>query len=204
MKVTITSFTSLYQAILAARTCYNSIHLSDSFYGCKSSIGEKDLALLKRIIAKGHESVLEHIVYTFLVEDVSRTLTHQLVRHRIASYSQQSQRYVKVNTDNPNWYVLPPSLEKKNKFLYDILMDEIASTYNTLIEKGVPKEDARYVLPNATKTELVMSINARSFRNLLKLRTDKTAQWEIRELGYMMLDSLPYPHGEIYKDIVNK
>lgn len=139
-------------------------------------------ANLKAALSSNHLSILEHITFTFLISDVSRALTHQLVRHRLASYSQCSQRYAKVNTDT-NWYIIPKGFYEFNlDNEFSQLMVTISHFYNKMIEQGIPKEDARYVLPNACKTGLVMSVNARAFIEQAKQRLCNKAQWEIRNL----------------------
>jgi thymidylate synthase (FAD) len=134
-------------------------------------------------LESGHTSLLEHINFTFKIEGISRACSHQLVRHRIASYSQESQRYVKIDGDN--WYVVPPGMDYK---AYHSLMHIIQETYKDMIDKGIPLEDARYILPNSTKTNLVFSINARSLDNFLTLRTCRRAQHEIRDLAFEILE----------------
>jgi thymidylate synthase (FAD) len=120
---------------------------------------------------------------------VSRSLTHQLVRHRIASYAQQSQRY--VNLKQPN-FVIPPKIEsdEKMKKAYSETMSVIWNQYNKLIEMNIPAEDARYVLPNAACTNIIVTMNARSLLNFFELRCCLHAQWEIRKLANMMLNEL--------------
>ena len=129
-------------------------------------------------INSGHDSVLEHLPLTWVIENVSRALTHQLIRHRIASYSQLSQRYAKVNTQGEKWFITPMSittnringeyiLDKK----YQELMVHIAKVYNELCEAGIPNEDARMVLPNACFTSIIVSMNARAFSEAATLQT---------------------------------
>lgn len=144
------------------------------------------MSILSRVIDLGHLSVVEHASFTFAISGVSRALTHQLVRHRIASYSQQSQRYVRIEDAR---YVIPPSIEKNEKLRKDFeeLMERIWREYNRLLEKGIPEEDARYVLPNAAKTNIIVTMNARSLLNFFELRCCMHAQWEIRELAWRML-----------------
>ncbi len=144
-----------------------------------------------------HFSVLEHANFTFSIGGVSRALTHQLVRHRLASYSQQSQRYVKM--DKPT-YVMPPSIknikdqrglgwvETSAPDLFDLMMQDAWENYNKLIEMGVKPEDARFVLPNACTTNIVVTMNARELLHFFHLRCGKHAQWEIRELANEMLE----------------
>lgn len=160
-----------------------------------------DLKPLKSAVASGHESILEHAVYTFEVKGVSRALTHQLVRHRIASYSQQSQRYVKMKDFE---YIMPSSIKDNTDLLWEgsildglnnntveweckLLMDQIYRMYSRLIEVGIPEEDARYILPNATCTNIIVTMNARELLHFFSLRCCERAQWEIRALANRML-----------------
>jgi len=151
---------------------------------------DKELnSILKHVIKLGHTSVIEHTSFTFAISDVSRSLTHQLVRHRIASYAQQSQRY--VNLKQPN-YIIPPKIEsdEKMKKAYSDTMNVIWNQYNKLIDMNIPAEDARYVLPNAACTNIIVTMNARSLLNFFELRCCLHAQWEIRKLANMMLKEL--------------
>lgn len=138
---------------------------------------------VRRCAEQGHMSVFEHASATLQIEGISRACLAQLTRHRIASYSVTSQRYCKVDAGEL-WYVTPPSIqgtEDERLFRYRMYccMDE----YLYAIERGVKPEDARFLLPEGTKTSLVMTINARSLQNFLTLRLDSHAQWEIRELA---------------------
>ena len=134
----------------------------------------------------GHHSVLEHANFTFAIDNVSRALTHQLVRHRLASYSQQSQRYVNLK---PLDYVVPPTVKNNEDALrkYEEIMKYLEEQYEELVEMGIPLEDARYILPNATHTNIVVTMNARELINFFTLRTCMKAQWEIRAMAYIML-----------------
>jgi thymidylate synthase (FAD) len=140
---------------------------------------------ISKIVGMGHLSVIEHASFTFSVEGVSRALTHQLVRHRIASYSQQSQRYVSMNRAS---YIIPPSiaLDPDAKKEYETLMNQIWKAYAELAQK-VPKEDARYVLPNACNTNITVTMNARELTHFFSLRCCRRAQWEIRKMAWLML-----------------
>jgi thymidylate synthase (FAD) len=140
---------------------------------------------ISKIVGMGHLSVIEHASFTFSVEGVSRALTHQLVRHRIASYSQQSQRYVSMNRAS---YIIPPSiaLDPVAKMEYETLMNQIWKSYAELAQK-VPKEDARYVLPNACNTNITVTMNARELTHFFSLRCCRRAQWEIRKMAWLML-----------------
>ena len=133
--------------------------------------------LVQRVIGYGHHSILEHASFTFGIEGISRACSHQLVRYRIASFSQQSQRC--VTAENAK-FVLPPSIAERG---IKVDSEIIIEAYKALIELGIPPEDARFVLPNATETKLVMTMNARELRHFFAQRLCKQAQWEIRELA---------------------
>lgn len=141
--------------------------------------------ILELVMGSGHHSVVEHAVFSFSVKGVSRSLTHQLVRHRIASYSQQSQRYVKL--EKPD-VVLPPDIQKdqgkRERFM--ALMDDVWGLYKDFVKEGVAVEDARYVLPNACTTNITITMNARSLLNFFAIRCCVRAQWEIRDLATRM------------------
>lgn len=152
-------------------------------------LSEKEaLDFLKMVMGFGHASVTEHATFTFSISGVSRALTHQLVRHRLASYTQQSQRYVKFSKDEIQ-YVTPPTVAKdaEAKKAYDELMDEIAEVYEKLINKRIPPEDARFVLPNAATTNIVVTMNARELLHFIRLRSCERTQWELREVSIEML-----------------
>ena len=155
---------------------------------------DKDLRPLGRVLASGHESILEHAVYTFEVKGVSRALTHQLVRHRMASYAQQSQRYVDMSEAV---YIIPESIDKcltpatpdgcPLNIEYVNAIRKCEEVYRKLVDAGINPEDARYVLPNACTTNIVITMNARELRHFFALRCCERAQWEIRELANKML-----------------
>ncbi|MBN2065677.1 MAG: FAD-dependent thymidylate synthase [Candidatus Thermoplasmatota archaeon] len=160
---------------------------------------EKELkATLEQVMKLGHTSVVEHTSFTFAISDVSRSLTHQLVRHRIASYSQQSQRYVNLNDP---CYIIPPKIEKNKtmKQAYEETMHTIWEQYNKLLSMDIPAEDARYVLPNATCTNIIVTMNARSLLNFFDLRCCLHAQWEIRSLANRMLQEVKVVAPTIFK-----
>lgn len=142
------------------------------------------MALIDAVINMGHHSVLEHVNMTFGLEGMSRACSHQLVRHRIASYSQQSQRYVKFNKGKIIDYVLPKSIKKESIVddSFKEFMAHASDFYRFLIEHNVPAEDARFVLPNAACTNITMTVNARELIEMCKVRLCTTAQWEIREM----------------------
>jgi len=161
---------------------------------------DKELkAILDQVMKLGHTSVIEHSSFTFAISDVSRSLTHQLVRHRIASYAQQSQRY--VDFKNPN-YVTPPTISKNSKMkkAYDGTMKNIWKEYNKLLELGIPAEDSRFILPNAACTNIIVTMNARSLINFFELRCCLHAQWEIRQLANKMLRQVKKVAPTIFKN----
>ena len=145
----------------------------------------------------GHTSVLEHVTITFHINGISRACSHQLVRHRLASFVQESQRYTKIDT-NREWYVVPPKITASDD-RYDFFvehMERCGDAYQSALDAGIKPEDARYLLPEATKTSVVVTMNLREFESFYKLRSDKAAQWEIRELAGLMLRSLDEIGGE--------
>lgn len=183
MKVTLIRYTPEPEltVAIAAKSCHTktiaeAVELSE----------EEVKKIIKTILKSGHFSVLEHASFTFAVEDVSRVLTHQLVRHRIASYSQQSQRYVKLEGFP---FVIPPEIDKNTKakqiFLECAL--KCIEAYNALSEAGISIEDARYILPSAVKTNIIVTMNARELHHFFALRCCERSQWEIRELAKAML-----------------
>lgn len=167
----------------AARLCYSPSGIAQLLD--KSRVDRDEL--LRKILSLGHLSVLEHANFTFGLEGISRACSHQLVRHRIASYAQQSQRYVSPKARFAA--VTPPSIAGRPHLLerYEALLDEIHGVYRELLDAGVPAEDARFVLPNAAQTKLVMSMNARELLHFFNLRCCRRAQWEIRAMAKEML-----------------
>lgn len=148
-----------------------------------------------RCLMNGHTSVAEHVSATFRIEGISRSCLAQLTRHRMASFSVMSQRYCTIEGDD--WYVIPQSFtDKGEEVMFEAAMDRAKRDYLHAIEKGIKPEDARFMLPEATKTSLIMTINARSLMNFLSLRMDKSAQWEIRELANAMVQALKEIGGE--------
>ncbi|MBR6267645.1 MAG: FAD-dependent thymidylate synthase [Selenomonadaceae bacterium] len=181
---------------MAARLCYSSIGAEEL---SERLSDEKVKEMVERMVALGHGSTIEHVSFTFGIEGVSRVLTHQLVRHRIASYDQQSQRYVAAHDIE---YVTPPSIEgnPEAKEKFDALLKYIRRTYDELTELGVPKEDARYVLANATETKILVTMNARSLHHFFNLRCCYRAQWEIREMAYKMLEEVQKVAPTLFKN----
>jgi thymidylate synthase (FAD) len=184
VKVTLINHTENPDRICAAaaQSCYSEKGATDLFETTSEDRAKK---MIEKVVGMGHLSVVEHAHFTFSIEGVSRSLTHQLVRHRIASYSQQSQRYVSMDKAE---YVIPPSIstDPEAKRLYCRSMDDAWKAYRGLAQK-VPKEDARYVLPNACHTNITVTMNARELWHLFRLRCCRRAQWEIRLMAWKML-----------------
>lgn len=157
---------------------------------------------LQVAVNSGHYSVLEHLPLTFLIEDVSRVTEVQLVRHRIASYSIRSGRHTKVNNNKP-WYQIPKSIENNNSIvkLFTEMNENIYSFYTAMIEQGIPKEDARYILPQGLLTDIVVSMNARAFIEQCEKRLCKKAQWEIREMFTQMKECIKDIYPTVYEQL---
>ena len=169
----------------AARLCYAPVGGRELM---ESLTDEKIRKVLTTIMSSGHFSTLENASYTFAVEGVSRALTHQLVRHRLASYNQQSQRYVKFKEEPP--IVRPASVDTNPEAAqaFDEAIDACWQAYDKLVQAGVPAEDARYILPNACETKIVVTMNIRELMHFFSNRCCNRAQWEIRELAWKMLE----------------
>jgi thymidylate synthase (FAD) len=184
VKVTLVDHTKNPDRICAAaaQSCYSEEGATELF---ETTSEDRAKRMIEKVVGMGHLSVVEHAHFTFSIEGVSRSLTHQLVRHRIASYSQQSQRYVSMDKAE---YVIPPTIsaDADAKRLYDKVMDDAWTAYRELAQK-MPKEDARYVLPNACHTNITVTMNARELWHLFKLRCCRRAQWEIRQMAWKML-----------------
>jgi len=163
----------------AGRVCY------------RSQGGGTPEKFLQARMREGHESIIEHASATFEISDISRAASHQLVRHRIASYSQESQRYVDMS--DPGW-VVPPAVAASPgaMAIWEEFTARVQATYSALRERGVRKEDARFALPNATATRIVVTMNFRELLHVFRLRISPAAQWEIRAVCARMLE-LIYP-----------
>ena len=210
MKVKIIAHTPNPESVVAsaAKLCYSKVGVDEIQKNLTEDGIEKFVSMLSTI---GHHSPLEHCTFTFAVEGISRACSHQLVRHRIASYSQQSQRYVKLDKFD---YIIPTAIEN-NEFAKDIFlnaMEQDQKAYNGIVEElmneyiassgytlaSIPKseynrleklaiEDARYVFPNACETKIVFTMNVRTLMNFFTHRCCDRAQWEIRDLANEML-----------------
>lgn len=177
----------------AGRVCYRSAPRHDA--------GD---FVMKRV-REGHESIIEHASATFFVTGISRACSHQLVRHRLASYSQESQRYVDMSDPE---FVVPPAVaaDPEAMRIWDDFVTQAKETYRALRERGVRKEDSRFLLPNATATRIVVTMNFRELRHFFQVRCQKDAQWEIRELACEMLrimhDVSPAVFGDLYEEFI--
>lgn len=214
MNVELVAYTPNPEQVVAAaaKLCYSPVGVSEIM---KKVDEESAGKFVKRLSELGHESPIEHVSFTFAIEGVSRSLLAQITRHRIASFSVQSQRYVRLDDFK---FVVPPAIEAdpdaKSIFIeamrgqaesYLSICDLLTEDHtNSLVAQGMDEdaaqkkaekmanEDARFVLPNACETKIMMTMNARSLLNFFKLRTCNRAQWEIRALAEKML-ALVYP-----------
>ena len=211
LKVKIIAYTPEPDKVVAqaGKLCYSAVGIDE----IAQKLTEEEIARYVNMLASiHHESPLEHVSFTFAIEGVSRVLTHQLVRHRLASYSQQSQRYVKLEQFE---YIVPPAIEKneKAKALFIETMEKDQEAYNQIVDElindkirefkkiydrdltkkeysAIEKqaiEDARYVFPNACETKIAVTMNARSLLHFFNVRCCNRAQWEIREMATEML-----------------
>ena len=196
----------------AAKLCYSPSSIEELK---KKQTEEGIEKFLNMLMSYGHQSPIEHVSFTFAVEGVSRSLSHQLVRHRIASYSQQSQRYVKLNQFD---YIVPTAINnnEKCKEIYVNAMKNIQRDYNIItdylikgyLEQGLDKkvaekkaiEDARYLFPNACETKIILTMNARSLMNFFNHRCCNRAQWEIKALANEMLKQVKKVAPTLFKN----
>jgi thymidylate synthase (FAD) len=187
----------------ACRTCYLSFH--------RYNPPESTIELIQKVIRKQHHSVLEHASATFRIKGASRVLTHELVRHRFISPSQESQRYV-CYADKPgrkktrNFDVVTPPTFKGEKFdfsdKYQEVVDRCYDFYEEMLDAGVPPEDARYILPNSTTSEIVITANFRELRHFVWVRTHERAHWEIRRMAIEILKIMKEKAPIVFWDFV--
>jgi thymidylate synthase (FAD) len=184
LKVDLLSYTPDPDRLVASagRLCYSPVGIQTILEKLDT---ERVAKMIRQLRDSGHDSPLEHVSFSFGIEGISRALSHQLVRHRIASYSQQSQRYVK---DEGFETIMPPSISKsplcEKKFSETI--ETIRQAYQELLKAGIPAEDARYLLPNACETKIIVTMNVRCLLHFLEVRTCTRAQWEIRQMALEM------------------
>lgn len=176
----------------AGRTCYLSLDRIED---------DSEKNFIRRCIRSGHHSILEHASASFRIRGASRSFTHQMVRHRLASFSQQSQRYVSEEEFN---YVIPPAVASNGQAaaVFRDFIESARSSYRKLREYGIKKEDARFVLPNALESEIVFSANFRELRHIFSLRLEKGAQWEIRRVCFLMLKLMMNEAPSVFGDFV--
>lgn len=186
VSVITTTWNPLDVVSLAAGVCY----------GKRDSKHSRARSCMER----GHMSVFEHASATLLIEGISRACMAQLTRHRLCSFCVESQRYCKYDLSDDEWYVKPPAFDSSGKY-FDKCMRDAAAHYLVNIRGGMKPEDARYLLPEATKTNLVMTCNVRQLFHILDMRDDSAAQWEIRELVHGIADALR-GHSEQWDELI--
>lgn len=197
MKVKLLNATPLKIAIKAIRRCYDS---------CGDDLGKKDLKLLKSIIKNGHTSTIEHIVFTFDIQGISRAALQELARHRIASLSVESTRYTLKKLKNIDTreiryedYLVEtgnPLVDRYSSFALDRTI--------SCLKDNIKNDLTKYTLPESYKTSLIWTINARSLRNFLELRSSSKALWELRALSIEIIDSLPEEYLILFEDIIKE
>jgi len=194
MRIELISITSDPEKLIeeAGRTCYLSLDKITE---------ESSRKFIRMIVKNGHHSVLEHAYATFRVKGCSRAFTHQIVRHRLCAFSQQSQRYVhesKFSAVMPKSIISDPTAWE----IYNNLIKASRTAYKKLIALGIKKEDARFVLPQATASEIVVSANFREWRHIFRMRCNKSAQWEIRKASIQILKILKKKSPTVFEDFV--
>ena len=202
MRVMLMHSTPLSVCSFAVRTCWGSHDRSDNG-------GPKDRALIDTVgNKKKHASVLEHLVYSFFISDISRALLQELARHRIASLSVRSSRYTLSELKEGSG-IVPESTASVGRYCVltgeptvDHQIGKALLNLQNLIRQGVPNDKAKFTLPDAYKTELVWTINARSLQNFLALRTAPGAMWEIRRLADEVYHALPEGHRYLFEGVV--
>lgn len=206
-KVKLLSYTPLEVINTAIRTCWDSHDKSDN-------LGEKDLDLMKRVLLQyRHDSCAEHCVFNFFIQGISRLNLMELTRHRLASYSVKSTRYTLKELRNESEFTIKDK-ERASKYINLTdnnnvdecsiqALENVRRLVNNAVNYNVTQDLIKYALPECYKTDLTFSINVRSLRNLLKLRTSKTAHFEIRNLAYKLYEALPEEFKFLFKDIID-
>lgn len=212
MQVELLHSTPISTVIKAIRTCYDSNGSSDSGVDYTDGInnfklGPKDSELIGRILSSGHDSTIEHAVYTFAIEGISRGCLQELARHRISSFSVKSTRYTlgRIKKAMP-FFVDVIAFDHAFEYLVECADEEVNKAACVALENvralavmGVPNDQLKYCLPEAFKTSLVWTINARSLRNFLKLRLGSGAHWEIKKLASEIKKVLPIDHNILFQ-----
>ena len=206
-KVKLLSYTPLEVINTAIRTCWDSHDKSDN-------LGEKDLDLMKRVLLQyRHDSCAEHCVFNFFIQGISRLNLMELTRHRLASYSVKSTRYTLKELRNESEFTIKDK-ERASKYINLTdnnnvdecsiqALENVRRLVNNAVNYNVTQDLIKYALPECYKTDLTFSINVRSLRNLVKLRTSKTAHFEIRNLAYKLYEALPEEFKFLFKDIID-
>ena len=199
MKITLMHHTPLEVCAYAIRTCWQSFEKSDNG-------GEKDRALIDRVGNKyKHASTLEHLVYTFYIEGVSRALLQELARHRIASLSVKSTRYTlkELKSSEPfaedDYEGAEQFIVLTGNSMVDTASIKALNNLQEILKKGVSNDIAKFCLPESYKTELTWTINARSLQNFIELRSNKSALWEIRKLANRVYKAIPNEQQYLFK-----
>ena len=205
-KVKLLSYTPLEVINTAIRTCWDSHDKSDN-------LGEKDLDLIKRVVLQNfHESVCEHCVFNFFIQGISRLNLMELTRHRLASYSVKSTRYTLKELRNESEFTIKDK-ERASKYINLTdnnnvdecsiqALENVRRLVNNAVNYNVTQDLIKYALPECYQTDLTFSINVRSLRNLLKLRTSKSAHFEIRNLAFKLYEALPEEFKFLFKDVI--
>ncbi|MBD3865214.1 FAD-dependent thymidylate synthase [Campylobacter fetus] len=196
MEVKLLNFTSLLITIKAIRKCYDS---------CSDNLGDRDMKLLESVIKNDHTSTIEHINFTFEINGISRACLQELARHRHASLSVESTRYTLrnlVKEYKKDTFLYSDYLVLTNDNQMDLWSIDSLNKVISLLEKGYKNDQAKYLLPESYKTNLIWTINARSLRNFFKLRSSSKALWEIRELANNIFKAIPDDHKILFKDII--
>ena len=219
MEVKLLHVTPLETLVLAIRTCYDSMGNSDSTYNdCGFELGDKDKALIERVIESGHTSTLEHLNFSFYIKDYSRSLLQEKSRHRIASDSEKSTRYClkKMETSKPfveidRYGIKHYNFKEAEQYLVftgigqvDKASIEALENVRLCVRAGIPNDKTKYCLPESFKTTCVFTINARSLINFFELRTSPKALWEIREMAYELYDKIPEQYKFIFENYIYK
>lgn len=191
MDILLLTYTPIDVAYFSAKTCYSSDSAIEMVEEDKSTKEDK-IKFIEKILKTGHYSTVEGLNFTFAIKNVSRSLLAQITRHRTGiQFSVQSQRYVKYDDENYNYFI-PPTIKNNEKAeeLYNKLQQNAFSTYKQLVELGIKAEDARYVLTNATTTNITTTINLRELIHIMGLRRCSRASYEIRRLMELMAQAI--------------
>jgi len=208
LKVEVLYASPVHLAVQAARKCYASEGLSDSN---EAGLGPKDQTLLKRIVESGHHSVIEHAVFTFDVDGISRGCLQEFARHRIASLSVKSTRYTlgRLKSEAP-FVSYEDDWDRAATYLVDSRDEWVNTRAVYALEDvrmgahaGIPNDTLKYCLPESFKTSLIWTINARSLRNFLTLRSAPQAHWEIRQLAAEIVKVVPAAYHVLFHDVIS-